>query len=194
MNNIPLVNNTDYVLTADFVKLTLNLSNGGTEVVTFSTSYRDETFNGNTYTALAGLLGCGTQQRDLSATGFDTTISLLGVDAANIFYVLSDDYKIKGSLVQIYRGFYDGNYVLHPVLRYTGIITSWNIEESLDMGELADTYTCSLNCSNYKSVLASHISGRNTSPTSWKKYNPTDVSMDNVPSLINATWDFGVPK
>jgi hypothetical protein len=194
MNNIPLVNNTDYVLTADFVKLTLNLAAGGTEVVTFSTSYRNETFGGNEYTALAGLLGVGTQQRDLSATGFDTTVSFLGVDPANIFYVLSDEYKLKGSLMQIYRGFYNANYVLNPVLRYTGIVTSWSIEESLDLQNLSDTYVCSINCSNYKSVLANHMSGRNTSPTSWKNSYPLDVSMDNVPSLINATWDFGVPK
>ena len=195
MNNIPYVNNQNHVLTADFVKLTLNLSpsGSGTEVVTFSSSYRNEIIDGLEYDALGGLLGVGSQQRDLSATGFDTTISIIGIDQNNIFYVLSDEFLMKGSLVQIYRGFYDANYNLTTYLRYTGLVTSWSIDENTIVEELEDTYICNINCSNYKSVLENRIAGRNTSPTSWKNFNPSDTSMDNVPNLINATWNFGVP-
>lgn len=195
MNNIPYVNNKNYILTADFVKLTLSNSpsGSGSEIVTFSSSYRNEVINGDEYDALGGLLGVGSQQRDLSATGFDTTISIIGIDASNIFYVLSDEFLMKGSIVQIYRGFYDENYVLTPYLRYTGLVTSWSIEENNIVEELEDTYICNINCSNYKSVLENRIAGRNTSPTSWKNFNSNDTSMDNVPNLINATWNFGMP-
>jgi hypothetical protein len=197
MNNIPAVDDTPVLIDAEFVKLTLSKSTGGTEVVGFSTSYKNETIDGTTFHPLNGLMGVGTQQRDLGPTGFDTAITIVGVDQENIYIVLQDTFLIKGSLVQIYRGFYDENYVLQSAaLRYTGLVTSWAITETVDMNitALDDTYTVTLNCSNYKQVLQNHISGRNTNPNSWKGYSPTDTSMDNVPNLINAYWNFGVPK
>lgn len=193
MNSIPAVNGVPYVNNAEFVKLTLSKADqSGTEVYTFSSSYKTESINGINYTPLGGLLSVSTQQRDLSATGFDTSVTLLGVDQTNIFYVLSSDYLIKGSKIELYRGFYNSNYILtSTALRYTGIITSFSIQENLDMDNMDDNYTVTVNCSSYKTVLENLISGRYTSPSSWKNFNPTDTSMDNVPNLINAYFNFG---
>lgn len=192
MNSIPSVNEKSNIVTAEFVKLKLHLSAGGIEVHTFSSSYKDETFDGDTYTPLSGLLGISTQQRDLKATGFDTSISILGVVQENIYLVLSSDYILKGSEIQVFRGFYNETYDLVDVYpRYTGIVTSYTIQESVDMDDRTDTYTVSFNCSNFKTILENHVAGRNTNPTSWKLYNPTDTSMDNVPNLMNAYFNFG---
>ena len=195
MNTIPAVNGVPYVSNAEFVKLTLTTQDNSVIVHTFSTSYKEETINGFVYTPLGGLLNVSTQQRDLAATSFDTAITLSGVDQTNIFYVLSDQYKIKGSKIQFYRGFYDSNYILtSSSLRYTGIVTSYAIQENVDMDMATDDYTVTINCSNYKTILENLVSGRFTSPNSWKSYNPNDTSMDNVPNLINAYFDFGKPK
>lgn len=192
MNNIPQVNGVPYVNNAEFVKLTLNLTNGTQQVKTFSTSYKAETIGGLSYDPLGGLLDVSTQQRDLAATGYDTTISLSGVDQTNIFYVLSDQYLIKGSKIEFYRGFYNENYNLTATnLRYTGIITSYAIQENLDQNNQVDNYTVSINCSSFKLVLQNLISGRYTNPSSWSQYGPLDKSMDNVPNLINAYFNFG---
>lgn len=196
MNIIPEVNGVPYVNNAEFVKLTLNLANGNSSIYTFSTSYKSESFGGTSYSPLGGLLNISTQQRDLTATSYDTAITLSGVDQTNIFYVLSDQYLIKGSKIQFYRGFYDNNYNLdtsNVVLRYTGIVTSYTIQENVDMDLMNDTYTVTLNCSNYKTVLENYVSGRNTNPSSWRQFYPNDRSMDNVPNLINAVFDFGMP-
>jgi hypothetical protein len=193
MNNITPVNDTGYINSAEFVKLKLHLSAGGYEVYTFSSSYKEETIDGLVYNPLSGLLGISTQQRDLKATSFDTSISLSGVDQNNIYIVLSDQYTLKGSEVTIYRGFYDANYNLLPTVytRYTGIVTSYTIQESVSMDDRTDTYTVAFNCSNFRTILENHVSGRNTNPTSWKLYDDADNSMINVPNLMNAYFNFG---
>lgn len=192
MNNIPAVNGVPYVNNAEFVKLTISLAAGGTEVFTFSSSYKEETINGSVYKPLGGLIAVSTQQRDLRATSYDTTVTLAGVDQTNIYYVLSSDFLIKGSTIQVYRGFYDSNYNLTSnALRYTGIVTSWAVQENVEIESHDDNYTVSINCSNYKTVLENRIAGRNTNPTSWRSFDPTDSSMDNVPNLVNANFDFG---
>lgn len=193
MNIIPEVNGVPYVNNAEFVKLDLiNASNGLPTTYTFSTSYKPEVINGQTYSPLGGLLSVSTQQRDLSASSYDTSITLIGVDQTNIFHVLSSQFLIKGSKVQFYRGFYNNQYILtSSELRYTGVVTSWAIQENIDMELLDDSYTVTINCSNYKTVLENLVSGRFTSPTSWKNTLSTDTSMDNVPNLINAYFNFG---
>lgn len=195
MNSIPAVNGVPYVNNAEFVKLTLTKADGsGTEVYTFSSSYKTESIDGYDYSPLGGLLSVSTQQRDLAATGYDTAVTLLGVDQTNIFYVLSSDYLIKGSQIELYRGFYDEHYMLtSTALRYTGIITSYAIQENLDNENMDDNYTVTVNCSNYKTVLENLRSGRFTSPSSWKNFSSTDTSMDNVPRLINSYFNFGQP-
>jgi len=72
-------------------------------------------------------------------------------------------------------------------------VTSYTINESVEQNTNDDSYIVTLNCSNYKTVLENRIAGRNTNPTSWRNFYPNDASMDNVPSLINAVFDFGQP-
>lgn len=157
-------------------------------VLTFSSSYKDETISGNVYYALGGLLAVGSQNRNLRVTSGDTTVSLSGIDGNNIFNVLAT--KIRGSEMQISRGFYNNNSVLGNVYnRFTGIITSYAISEDREGTE--DNFTVSVAASSYKTVLENRIAGRKTNQESWQFFNSTDVSMNQVYSISGVAFDFG---
>lgn len=202
--SITQVQNTNYINNAEFVRLEVVGPGSGSGVYTFSSSYKIETFAGGTafnpgittatYTALGGLVGISGHQRDLAVTSYDTTITLIGVDSSKIGLVI--DAGLKGSKVQIWRGFYDEFGVLKgdPVLRYTGIVTGYNIEE--ERQERVDAFTVSLHCSSYKQVLENRVAGRHTNPTSWNQglssSDPAyDLGMNNVAALNNAKFNFG---
>lgn len=158
-------------------------------VLTFSTSYKNEPIDGNVYTALGGLLQVGTQSRNIRVTQGDTTVALSGVDGNNIYTVL--DTKIRGSELEIYRGFYDANMVLEtPVYqRFRGIVTTYAVTEEREGQD--DNFTVSINASPYKTVLENRIAGRKTNKESWQFFNSTDTSMDNVYSISGVQFDFG---
>jgi len=124
----------------------------------------------------------------LRVTSSDTSISLSGLMSENIYIVLGT--QIKGSTIEIWRGFYNDNYILvNTVRRYTGVITSYSIQE--EISDETDNFTVSINCSAYKSILENRLAGRKTNSNSWKQYNPTDISMDKVQALDNTYFDFG---
>ena len=194
MQNIPAVaGNKPNVINAEFIRLTIyndvsNLSD--VTIHTFSSAYQPETIDGQIYSPLGGLLAVGVQPRDMRVTSADTSVSLSGIDGNNIYIVLAE--KIKGSKLEIFRGFYDANFVMTSAYkRFTGIITSYNISE--DRHDLVDTFTVNINASSYKTVLQNRIAGRKTNSTSWKEYYPTDTSMDQVASLADTPFDFGNP-
>jgi len=189
---IPEVDNVPYVSNAEFVKLIVTPEIGIPVTYTFSTSFRTETIDGVVYQALGTLLNIGTQQRDLRVTSSDTTITLSGLDSDNIYIVLGT--KIKGSPIEIYRGFYDDNYnLVNTVRRFNGIITSYTITEDLQQDNNIDNFVISINCSAYKTILENRMAGRKTNSNSWKEFNPTDISMDRVQAISEAYFDFGKP-
>jgi hypothetical protein len=194
MQNIPEVINQPFNINAEFIKLTIfndtsNLAN--INVYTFSSSYKTETIGNLEYSPMGGLLAVGVQNRDLRVTSADTSISLSGIDGNNIYVVL--DKKIKGSEIEIIRGFYDNNFVLqNTYTRFTGIVTSYNINE--DRSEKLDNFTVTLNASSYKTVLENRIAGRKTNKTSWQVFNSTDSSMNNITSIAGQNFDFGKPS
>lgn len=192
MENIPAVaNNKPVVNNAEFVKLTIYNEYGNTannNVYTFSSSYKSETIANTVYTPLGGLLGVGIQQRDIRVTSADTSLSLSGIDGNNMYTVLAN--KIRGSKVEIIRGFYNNNYVLsNTAQRFTGIVTSYNIAEERQNND--DNFTITLNASSFRYVLENRVAGRKTNSESWKEFNPTDTSMDRIPSLADTKFDFG---
>lgn len=194
MENIPAVaNNKPVVNNAEFVKLTIynDVSNtANTTILTFSSSYKEETINGTTYSPLGGLLSVGIQQRDIRVTSSDTSISISGIDGNNIYYVLESQGKIRGSKLEITRGFYNNNYVLaNSAQRFTGIITSYNINEERVGSD--DNYIVTLNASSYRIILENRVAGRKTNPESWNYFDSTDSSLNNIYSIANQYFDFG---
>jgi hypothetical protein len=192
MENIPQVaNGVTQINSAEFVKLTIfnDVNNtANVNVYTFSSSYKTETIDGQNYTPLGGLLSVGAQNRDIRVTSGDTTIALSGVSGNNIPIVLGT--KVRGSELEVLRGFYNSNMVLtNTYARFTGIVTNYGISE--DREELVDNFTVTISASSYKTVLENRIAGRKTNKESWRYFNSNDSSMDNVYAISGVQFDFG---
>jgi hypothetical protein len=197
---------TNLLINAEFVRLTIE---GGPDggVYTFSSGYKVETFTdtssglqvtnanpGNTSNTLAfkplgALVGVSGHQRDISVTSFDTNITLTGIDPNKLKLVI--DASIKGSKIEIWRGFYNTNNILTEASkRYTGIVTGYTLTENR-VGQI-DTFVLDLHCSSYKRVLENRHSGRFTNSQSWRQNgNTNDTSMDAVANLTNIVFPFG---
>lgn len=179
---------------AEFVKLTVGTA--GT-VYTFCNAAAPITVGGNTFTNLGALLNVGDVQRDIKATSDDMTISLTGIDSANVALILSSD--IKGSLVEVWRGFFDSNnqIITTPTTqffkRYQGIINSVSITEDFNTEARTRIATCSISCSSMRRILENRLSGVKTNQSNWQFIYAGDTSMNRVSEISNTFFDFGSP-
>lgn len=179
---------------AEFVKLTVGTA--GT-VYTFCNAAAPITVGGNTFSNLGALLNVGDVQRDIKATSDDMTIALTGIASANIALILSSD--IKGSLVEVWRGFFDSNnqIITTPTTqffkRYQGIINSVSITEDFNTEARTRIATCSISCSSMRRILENRLSGVRTNQNSWQFLYAGDTSMNRVSEISNTFFDFGSP-
>lgn len=179
---------------AEFVKLTVG--SAGT-VYTFCNAAAPITVGGITFTNLGALLNVGDVQRDMRSTSDDMTIALTGIDPSNIGLVLSND--IKGSLVEIWRGFFNSNnqIITTPTTqffkRYQGIINSVSITEDFNSELRTRIATCSIACSSMRRILENRLGGVKTNQSSWQFLYPNDLSMNRVATISNTYFDFGKP-
>jgi len=179
---------------AEFVKLTVG--NAGT-VYTFCNAAAPITVGGITFSNLGALLNVGDVQRDIKATSDDMTIALTGIDSSNIALILSSD--IKGSLVEVWRGFFDSNnqIITTPTTqffkRYQGIINSVAITEDFNSELRTRIATCSISCSSMRRVLENRLSGVKTNQNNWQFIYAGDTSMNRVSEISNTFFDFGSP-
>ena len=179
---------------AEFVKLTVG--NAGT-VYTFCNAAAPITVGGITFTNLGALLSVGDVQRDIKATSDDMTIQLTGINPTNVALILSSD--IKGSLVEVWRGFFDSNnqILTSPTTqffkRYQGIINSVSITEDFNTDARTRVATCSISCSSMRRVLENRLSGVKTNQNNWQFIYSGDTSMNRVSEISNTFFDFGSP-
>ena len=176
----------------EFVKLTIG--NAAT-VYTFCNAGAPITVGGTTFTNLGALLNVGDVQRDMKATSDDMTIQLTGIDPVNIGIILGND--IKGSLVEVWRGFFDSNnqIITTPTTqffkRYQGIINNVSISETFNTEQRVRIATCSISCSSMRRILENRLSGVKTNKNNWQKLYPNDTSMDRVEEISAQYFDFG---
>jgi hypothetical protein len=181
---------------SEFVRLTVGKP-GFQTVYTFCNAAAPITVNGITFSNLGALLNVGDVQRDIKATSDDMTIALTGIDSANIGLVLSSD--IKGSLVEVWRGFFDSNnqIITTPTTqffkRYQGIINNVSITEDFNTELRQRIATCSISCSSMRRILENRISGVKTNQNSWQFIYGADTSMDRVAEISATYFDFGKP-
>jgi hypothetical protein len=179
---------------AEFVKLTVG--NAGT-VYTFCNAAAPITVGGITFSNLGALLSVGDVQRDIKATSDDMTIQLTGINPTNVALILSSD--IKGSLVEVWRGFFDSNnqIITTPTTqffkRYQGIINSVSITEDFNTDARTRVATCSISCSSMRRVLENRLSGVKTNQNNWQFIYAGDTSMNRVSEISNTFFDFGAP-
>jgi len=186
--------NGPQIIHAEFVRLTVGTAE---DVYTFCNAAAPVTVNGITFANLGALLNVGDVQRDIKATSDDMTIQLTGIDPVNIGIILGNE--IKGSLVEVWRGFLDSNnqIITSPTTqffkRYQGIINSVSITEDFNTELRQRIATCSIACSSMRRILENRLSGIKTNKSSWQSFYPNDVSMNRVAEISNTYFDFGKP-
>ena len=179
---------------AEFVKLTVG--SAGT-VYTFCNAAAPITVGGITFSNLGALLNVGDVQRDIKATSDDMTIQLTGINPTNVALILSSD--IKGSLVEVWRGFFNSNnqIITTPTTqffkRYQGIINSVSITEDFNSEARTRIATCSISCSSMRRILENRLSGVKTNQNNWQFIYTGDTSMNRVSEISNTFFDFGSP-
>ena len=175
---------------AEFVRLTTS-----TETLTFCNAAAPVTINGITFAGMGSLLQIGEVQRDIKATSDDLTVSLTGIDPNNVALILSNN--IKGSLVEVWRGFLTENnqIITTPTQqffkRYQGLINSVGINENWNDQARTRIATCTIACASFRQILENRVAGVKTTPSVWKQAHPNDTSMDRVPVIAATFFDFG---
>lgn len=174
----------------EFVKLTTS-----TGTYTFCNAAAAITVGGNTFTALGSLLSVGAVNREIKATSIDMNVTLIGIDPSNIAIILGTN--IKGSVVEIWRGFFDSNYqiITSPTTqffkRYQGIVSNISITEDWNDETRSRTATALMSCSSFRSILENRIAGITTNLTTWQQRYPSDASMSRVAAISGQYFDFG---
>jgi hypothetical protein len=191
--------NSPSIRHAEFVKLSLGPLGAPTAVYTYCNAGGPITVGGTTYVDLGSLMSIGDVQRDIKSTSDDMAIALTGLNPNNISIILSAN--VKGSIVEIYRGFLDSNnqIITTPTLqffkRYQGIINNVSITEDFNTEMRTRVATCSISCSSMRRILENRISGVKTNVVTWQAEYPNDTSMSRVAAIQSTFFDFGAaPK
>ena len=176
----------------EFVKLTTS-----TTTYTFCNAAAAITVGGNTFSGLGSLLSVGAVNREIKATSIDMVIGLIGIDPTNISLVLGTN--IKGSTVEIWRGFFDSNYqiITSPSTqffkRYQGIVSNISITEDWNENIRSRTATASISCTSFRAILENRIAGIKTNVKTWQQIYTSDTSMSRVAAISGQYFDFGAP-
>lgn len=184
--------NSASITHGEFVKLTTSTGN-----YTFCNAAAAITIGGNTFSGLGSLLSVGAVNREIKATSIDMNITLIGIDPANISIVLGSN--IKGSTVEIWRGFFDSNYqiITSPSTqffkRYQGIVSNISITEDWNDQARSRTATAAISCTSFRSILENRIAGIKTNLTTWQQRYASDTSMSRVAAISGQYFDFGSP-
>lgn len=150
-----------------------------------------------TYDNVNNLLSVSDIPQDIKSTSDDVSISITGMDPANIQFVLGAN--VKGSKVEIWRGFLDSNnqIITSPSLqffkRYTGFVNNIAINEEFSEVARTRVATITLSCTSFRALLEKRIASLRTNQKSWQFFYPSDTSMNRVSQISNQYFDFGKP-
>jgi len=177
---------------AEFVRLTMPDA-----TYTFCNAAAPITFDGVTWEGMGSFLGISEIQRDIKASSYDMRLMLTGIDPNNIAMFLDSD--IKGSTVEIWRGFLDSNnqIITTPTnqffKRYQGIINNFAINEDYNEQLRMRIATAVASCSSMRLILQNRVSGMRTNSTNWQTFYSADTSMNRVNVITGLYFDFGKP-
>lgn len=168
------------------------------EVLRFSDRRSAYTLDNEEYIGLGKLVSITSTASELRASGQEVQIAISGIPENSIDEIINS--KIKGSPVLIQRVFFNaatGNFLNipgNPSGRYKGFVNNYSFQEDWDQQSRTSSNTIVLTCTNIINILEQKIAGRRTNPDDQKKFYPTDLSMDRVPSLKDTTFDFGAKQ
>jgi hypothetical protein len=184
------------IVHSEFVRMTIGKV-GAQNIYTFCNAAAPITVDGITFSNLGALLTVSDVQKDIRSTSDDLTISLTGIDPTVVGIILGAN--VKGSLVEVWRGFFDSNnqIITTPTTqffkRYQGIINNISISEQFDTEKRIRVATCSVACSSMRRVLENLMSGIKTNQNAWQNFYPNDTSMNRVATISTTYFDFGQP-
>jgi hypothetical protein len=194
MENITPIQNTNNIRMADFVRVT-----------TPSATYRFATtpnvltipaVDAQPFDALGALVKIGDVARDIKSTANETNITLVGLDTALLGWVLGQE--IKGSLIEMWHGFFDTNNELITAggtgglyKFFTGYINSFSISENYMEEVRMYVGTISVSASSTQIILQNRTAGRFTNDNAWQYFNPGDTSMNRVAFIQGVNYFFG---
>jgi len=202
MNVIAPIQNTNNIRMADFIRVTTTDSAGATQIYRLASTPSVLTIpavDSQPFDALGALVKVGDATRDIKSTANETSITLVGIDSAELGWVLSN--KIKGSLIEMWHGFFDSNNQLITTggtgglyKFFTGYVNSFNITEQ--WFEEARSYYGVINvtASSIQIILQNGTSGRYTNNNSWNFFTPGDTSMNRVSVIQQINYFFGKDK
>jgi len=175
-----------------FVKINLAYTD---TLLLFSDNRNTIAIGDDVYVGLGELMGVTSSTSDIKNTDSQVTVSIAGIPNTSLQEILNS--RIKGSRVNIYRVFFDaatgeplaitGN----PAGRFTGFVNNYSLSEELDAVARTGTNVISLECTGLMGILGNTTKGRRTNPEDQQFWSPGDKSMDRVPGLVGAYWNFG---
>ena len=194
MDNIIPLQNTNNIRIADFVRIT-----------TASATYRSATtaipltipaVDALPFDALGTLVKIGDVQRDIKSTANETSITLVGLDTAQLGWVLGND--IKGSLIEMWHGFFDNQNELITTggtgglyKFFTGYISSFQISEQYMEEAKMYVGVITASASSIQIILQNRTAGRYTNDNAWQYWNNGDTSMNRVNFIETINYAFG---
>lgn len=175
---------------AEFVRLVTPVN-----TYTFCNAGSPITVDGITFEDLKGLLDISEITQNIKANSSDLKISINGLDPSYVSLVLGS--IIKGSTLEIWRGFLDANNQIITTpsqqffKRYTGIVNNVAIDESYNIMARQRLATCVISSASIRFVLENRQAGMITNQKAWQKFYPNDTSMDRVAVIASTYFDFG---
>jgi hypothetical protein len=194
MDVITPVVGTNNIRMADFVRVTTPSA-----IYRFATTPNVLTIpsvDSDPFDALGDLVRVGDVQRDIKSTANETNITLVGIDTALLGWVLGQE--IKGSLIEMWHGFFNANNELITTggtgglyKFFTGYINSFTISEQWMEEIRMYVGTISVSAASTQIILQNRTAGRFTNDNAWQFFNPGDTSMDRVAFIQGVNYFFG---
>jgi hypothetical protein len=202
MNVITPIENTNNIRMADFIRITTQNALGVTEIYRLASTPSVLTIpavDSEPFDALGPLVKVGDATRDIKSTANETSVTLVGIETAQLGWVLSN--KIKGSLIEMWHGFFDDNNELITTggtgglyKFFTGYVNSFNITEQWFEEGRMYLGVINVTASSIQIILQNGTSGRYTNNNSWQFFAANDTSMDRVAVIQNINYFFGKDK
>ena len=198
-NVITPIQNTNNIRMADFVRVTTTDALGATQIYRLASTPNVLTIpavDSQPFDALGALVKVGDATRDIKSTANETSITLIGIDSAQLGWVLSN--KIKGSLIEMWHGFFDENNELITTggtgglyKFFTGYISSFQISEQYMEEARGYVGIITASASSIQIILQNRTAGRYTNDNAWQFFNPGDTSMNRVNFIETINYAFG---
>ena len=186
------------IYTALFVRMDVP----GYQVLRYSThfaNYSIQESDGNTYsyTNLGTLVGVSDTNFGIRGNTEEVTVTISGIPLTNVTMVLDED--VKSSKIEIRRQFFTGSDytpIGSPVIKFKGIVNNYTVLEEFPGDGSGAVGTCTIGflCSTLLDLMENKTAGRRTNPLDQKIYFPSDLSMDRVPTIAGANYNFGAAK